>query len=73
MKSKAKRAEPVASLYEQKRIFHVGHFPELEIEMQDFKVNENEMEYSPNRCDALVWGFTELFSLNQSDLRLRTI
>lgn len=55
------RAEPIASLYEQKRIHHVGIFPELEDEMCGFTP---ESTFSPNRLDAMVWGFTELFERN---------
>ena len=72
-RGKVKRAEPVASLYEQGRIFHVGEFPELEAEMGDFKTNEDDMEYSPNRCDALVWLFTELFNLYGGEPRVRNL
>lgn len=51
------RAEPVAALYEQGRIHHVGAFPELEDEMTTYTVDE---AWSPNRLDALVWAITEL-------------
>lgn len=33
MRSKQARAEPVAALYEQNKVFHVGAFPELEDQM----------------------------------------
>jgi len=69
-RGKVKRAEPVASLYEQGRIYHVGDvgdFQDLETEMGDFKTDEKEMTYSPNRVDALVWGFTDLFDLYKGD------
>ena len=36
MRGKWLRAEPVAALYEQGRVGHVGAFPELEDEMSDF-------------------------------------
>ena len=51
------RAEPVAALYEQGRVHHVGAFPELEDEMTTWTVDE---PWSPNRLDALVWAITEL-------------
>ena len=57
-KGKATRAEPVYSLYEQGRVWHVGHFPQLEQQMVTF--NPDQMEGSPDRVDALVWGVTEL-------------
>lgn len=52
------RAEPVAALYEQGRVHHVGFFPELEEQMCGFVPGTNEK--SPDRMDALVWGVTEL-------------
>ena len=51
------RAEPIYSLYEQHKIFHVGNFPILESQMITF---DPEKGKSPDRVDALVWGFTEL-------------
>ena len=56
-KGKYVRAEPVYSLYEQNRIFHVGSFPILEKQMITFDPDKGK---SPDRVDALVWGFTEL-------------
>lgn len=57
------RAEPVAALYARGRITHVGQFEELETQMCSFTSDfDRKAEgYSPDRLDALVWGFTELF------------
>lgn len=55
------RAEPIAALYEQGRVAHVGAFPELEAQMTQMTTNGYEGEGSPDRVDALVWAFTELF------------
>lgn len=55
------RAEPVAALYEQGRISHVGTFAALEDEMVNFGPNGMVGEASPDRVDAMVWAFTELF------------
>lgn len=55
------RAEPVAAMYEQGRISHVGAFPELEDEMVLFGPNGMAGGASPDRVDALVWALTELF------------
>ena len=58
-RSKALRAEPVAALYEQGRVHHVGMLPALEDEMCDW----NPMivgQASPNRVDWLVYAITEL-------------
>lgn len=55
------RAEPIAALYEQGRISHVGTFAPLEDEMVNFGPNGLVGEHSPDRVDALVWALTELF------------
>lgn len=55
------RAEPIAALYEQGRIVHVGAFPELESQMVQFTTAGYQGDGSPDRADALVWAFTELF------------
>lgn len=55
------RAEPIAALYEQGRVSHVGTFAELEDEMVAFGPNGMSDGSSPDRVDALVWAMTELF------------
>jgi len=55
------RAEPISSLYSFGKISHVGTFPELEDQMCKMTAAGYEGEGSPDRCDAMVWGFTELF------------
>lgn len=61
-RGKAARAEPVAALYEQGRIHHVGAFPALEDQMCAFSSDFDRAAagYSPDRVDALVWALTEL-------------
>ena len=59
-KGKTVRAEPVLMLYQQNRIFHVGHFPELEEQITAFTPKGYQREGSPDRGDACVWAFTEL-------------
>ena len=54
------RAEPVAALYEQGRVRHVGPFPALEDEMCDFGPDGLSNGRSPDRLDALVWAITAL-------------
>ena len=56
-RGKTIRAEPVAALYEQGRVHHVGSFPELEDEMTTWTQDE---PWSPNHMDALVWAIAEL-------------
>ena len=53
------RAEPVAQLYEQGKVHHVGSFPVLEDQLCEWTPNV-DMGYSPDRMDSLVWGLTEL-------------
>ncbi|HML69725.1 MAG TPA: terminase family protein [Clostridia bacterium] len=55
------RAEPIAALYEQGRVAHVGSFPELEAQMTQMTVTGFEGDGSPDRVDALVWAMSELF------------
>jgi hypothetical protein len=60
-RGKIKRAEPIANLYEQGRIHHVGELLELEDEQCSYTPQmENEGKNSPNHMDACVWGLTEL-------------
>ena len=56
------RAEPVAALYEQRKIFHVGSFPVLEDQQTSFTTDFDRQAagYSPDRVDSLVWAMTEL-------------
>ncbi len=54
------RAEPVAALYEQGRVHHVGAFPALEDELCDFGLDGLSSGRSPDRLDALVWALTAL-------------
>ena len=53
-------AEPVAALYQQGRVRHVGALPELEDEMCDFGMDGLSAGRSPDRPDALVWALTAL-------------
>jgi len=61
-RGKVVRAEPVAALYEQNRILHLGAFPALEDQMCAFTVDFDRVRFggSPDRVDALVWALTEL-------------
>jgi phage terminase large subunit-like protein len=63
-RGKFTRAEPISALYEQDRIKHCGVFIELEDQMFGFtpeRAAERADGYSPDRVDAMVWAFTELF------------
>jgi phage terminase large subunit-like protein len=62
-RGKLTRAEPVAALYEQGRIHHVGGFPHLEDQMTTYDGSGD----SPDRMDALVWTLTDLLVGYQSN------
>ncbi len=69
-RGKQARAEPVAALYEQGRVSHVGAFPELEDEMcAGIGIGAK----SPDRLDALVWAVTDLMLRRQGEPRVRGI
>ena len=67
------RAEPVAALYENGRVHHVGAFPQLEDEMCGFLVGGGYAGpgRSPDRADALVWALTELMLGKRREPRVR--
>jgi phage terminase large subunit-like protein len=54
------RAEPVAALYAEGRVAHVGAFDALEDQMCVFGVDGLSKGRSPDRLDALVWALTDL-------------
>ena len=58
-RGKAVRAEPIAALYEQLKVHHVGRLDALEEEMASWQPGIIS-SWSPNRIDALVWVLTEL-------------
>jgi predicted phage terminase large subunit-like protein len=55
-RGKLTRAEPIAALYEQGRVSHVGGLPQLEDQLCTWMPGSA----SPDRLDALVWALTEL-------------
>lgn len=61
-RGKVTRAEPVSAMYEQSRISHVGSFSRLEDQMAEFTsdFDRKKAGYSPDRVDALVWGFSAI-------------
>lgn len=59
-RGKAVRAEPISALYEQGKVHHVGHFPDLEDQMCNFTASGYIGDNSPDRADAAVWALTEL-------------
>jgi phage terminase large subunit-like protein len=55
-RGKITRAEPVAALYEQHKVHHVGGFVQLEDQMTSY----DGTGVSPDRMDALTWAITDL-------------
>jgi len=64
-RGKLTRAEPVAALYGQGRVHHLGVFPHLEDQMCQLVRGAGDAAgrwkgFSPDRVDALVWALTDL-------------
>lgn len=53
------RAEPIAALYEQGKVFHAPGLSELEDQQATWNPDAQGKK-SPDRVDALVWALTEL-------------
>lgn len=70
-RGKIVRAEPVAALYEQGKVHHVGMFAELEDEMCTYDPTSGQR--SPSRMDALVWAATELMLGNTAQPYTSTV
>jgi len=67
------RAEPVAALYEQGRVFHDHPMPDLEDQMATFTGHEGGRGQSPDRLDALVWALSDLMLTPRGQPRLRSL
>ena len=60
-RGKILRAEPIAGLYEEGKVHHVGEFSELEDEMCSYAPQlQGDDQNSPDHLDAMVWGVTKL-------------
>lgn len=59
-RGKSMRAEPVAALYEQGRVYHARGLGLLEDQMCLMTPSDYKGSGSPDRVDALVWAITEL-------------
>lgn len=57
-RGKIVRAEPVAALYEQKKVYHTKEFKTLEDQCCSYTGDSKDK--SPDRMDALVYAVTEL-------------
>ena len=67
------RAEPIAALYAEGRVVHVGHFRELEGQMLSFGAGGLAGGRSPDRLDALVWALTDLMLDRTAPPSIRTL
>jgi phage terminase large subunit-like protein len=67
-RGKVTRAEPVAALYEQGLVHHVGNFSELEDQLATWVQGDP----SPDRLDALVWALTELMVKQRANREIRS-
>jgi len=60
-RGKVTRAEPIAALYEQGRVSHVGTFSDLEDQMVLFTPLGIAGNTTGDRVDAMVWALSQLF------------
>jgi phage terminase large subunit-like protein len=69
-RGKRLRAEPVAALYGQGRVHHIGsNFAALEDEL--CLIGTDNLRKSPDRADALVWAVTDLLLSKNSRPTIR--
>ena len=71
LRGKVARALPIAALYEQGRVRHVGSLAALEDQMCRFNGSGNGG--SPDRVDALVWALTELSEAARGEPQIRML
>lgn len=62
-RGKQTRAEPIAALYEQRRVFHQRPLTALESQLCDYVPGITSK--SPDRLDAMVWAITDLLLENE--------
>lgn len=67
------RAEPVAALYAEGHVSHVGAFAVLEDQMCVFGSSAWARGKSPDRLDALVWALTDLMLNRKAIARVRKL
>lgn len=74
-RGKVARAEPVATLYENGRVRHVGELPRLEDELCGLMAGGTYEGpgRSPDRADALVWALSELMLERRAVPRVRAM
>ncbi len=67
------RAEPVAALYAEGQVVHVGQFDALEEQMCAFGTDGKVGGRSPDRVDALVWAITDLLLRPTTEPQIRAL
>lgn len=72
LRGKHERALPVAALYEQGRVRHVGEMKMLEDQMCRFANGQADGK-SPDRVDALVWALLELSESARGEPKIRIL
>lgn len=72
-RGKVKRAEPIAALYEKEKIFHYGMIEKLEEQMVEFETVEKDGVESPDRVDAMVWGFSYIFDITANQFNMMVL
>lgn len=73
-RSKWLRADPVAALYAEGRVSHVGEFLALENQMVAYDGTSASTDTkSPDRLDALVWALTDLMITSNTKPTIRSI
>jgi len=76
LRGKTERALPVAALYEQGKVRHVGALSQLEDQMCRFAARvllAAERVRLADRVDALVWAVTELSEMARGEPRVRVL
>ncbi|MBX9805686.1 MAG: terminase family protein [Alphaproteobacteria bacterium] len=68
-RGKFTRAEPIAALYEQHRVFHARPFDLLETQLCTYV--QGITHKSPDRLDALVWALTDLLLESETNPTLK--
>lgn len=73
-RGKSVRAEPVAALYEQGRVSHLGSVPQLEDVLCTYDPAGSADGEGLDRLDALVWALTDLMLTGEvGEPRVRTV
>lgn len=67
------RAEPVAALYDERKITHAGRFDKLEDQYLQFSTEGYKGDRSPDRADAAIWAITNLMLGEQSSYTLKNV